>query len=94
MKLRATRWKRYGRDRLYANPPDETGPDGRTLGREITVLRAEHRDDVITVLAQHLQNNVGPDPSDRASEAEAYPMRSPESKVMTCFPARLGVRSR
>ncbi|MFK4270796.1 nuclease-related domain-containing protein [Streptomyces milbemycinicus] len=78
MELRVTRWKRYGHDRLYANLPDGTAvgwADVRT--GEVTVLRAEHRDDVIAVLTQHLQNNVSQVPSDRAPEAEARPMLPP-----------------
>ncbi|GGX55855.1 hypothetical protein GCM10010358_07160 [Streptomyces minutiscleroticus] len=78
MELKVTRWKRYGHDRLYANLPDGTAvgwADVRT--GEITVLRAEHRDDVIAVLTRHLQNNLGPVPSDRAPEAEACPTLPP-----------------
>lgn len=78
MELRVTRWKRYGHDRLYASLPDGTAvgwADVRT--GEITVLRAEHRDDAIAVLTQHLQSIVGPVPSDRAAEAEARPMLPP-----------------
>lgn len=51
MELHVTRWKRYGHDRLYANLPDGTAvgwADVRT--GDITVLVAEYRDDVSTVL--------------------------------------------
>ncbi|MFE2390564.1 MULTISPECIES: hypothetical protein [Actinomycetes] len=48
MKLHVTRWKRYEHDRLYANLPDGTAvgwADVRT--GDITVLRAEYRNDVL-----------------------------------------------
>ncbi|MES9520621.1 nuclease-related domain-containing protein [Streptomyces capoamus] len=78
MELQVTRWKRYGHDRLYANLSDGTAAgwaDVRT--GDITVLRAEYRDDVIAVLTRHLQNLTKLVPSDRAPEAEARPMLPP-----------------
>lgn len=78
MELNVTRWKRYGHDRLYANLPDGTavGWADATTG-DITVLRAECRDDVIAVLAKHLQNLTGPVQPDRAPETQARPMLPP-----------------
>jgi hypothetical protein len=71
-------WKRYGHDPLYASLPDGTavGWADVTTG-DITVLRAEYRDDVIAVLAQHLQNLTEPAPPYRAPEAQARPMLPP-----------------
>jgi hypothetical protein len=40
-------------------------------------LRAEYRDDVITVLTKHLQSLTEPVPQDRAPEAQARPMLPP-----------------
>ncbi|MFJ8359322.1 nuclease-related domain-containing protein [Streptomyces sp. NPDC093984] len=78
MELHVTRWKRYGHDRLYANLPDATavGWADVTTG-DITVLRAECRDDVITVLTKHLQSLTEPVPPDRALEAQSRPMLPP-----------------
>ncbi|MGW7336642.1 nuclease-related domain-containing protein [Streptomyces sp. NPDC054808] len=78
MELHVTRWKRYGHDRLYANLPDGTavGWVDVTTG-DITVLRAEYRDDVIAVLTRHLQNLAEPVPPDRAPETQARPMLPP-----------------
>lgn len=78
MELHVTRWKRYGHDRLYANLPDGTavGWADVTTG-DITVLRAECRDDVVAVLTKHLQNLTEPVPPDRAPEAQARPMLPP-----------------
>ncbi|MFF7352919.1 nuclease-related domain-containing protein [Streptomyces filipinensis] len=78
MELHVTRWKRYGHDRLYANLPDGTavGWADVTTG-DITVLRAEHRDDVIAVLTKHLQNLTEPVPSGRARESQARPVLPP-----------------
>ncbi|GAA2785377.1 NERD domain-containing protein [Streptomyces rameus] len=78
MELHVTRWKRYGHDRLYANLPDGTAvgwADVRT--GDITVLRAECRDDVIAVLTKHLQNLTEPVPPNRASEVQARPTLPP-----------------
>ncbi|SED60634.1 Nuclease-related domain-containing protein [Streptomyces misionensis] len=78
MELHVTRWKRYGRDRLYANLPDGTavGWADITTG-DITVLRAECRDDVIAVLTKHLQDLTELVLPDRASEVQARPMLPP-----------------
>ncbi|MEV8563354.1 nuclease-related domain-containing protein [Streptomyces sp. NPDC051917] len=75
MELHVTRWKRYGHDRLYASLPDGTavGWADVTTG-DITVLRAEYRDDVIAVLTQHLQNLAERVLTNRAPEAHARPM--------------------
>lgn len=72
MELHVTRWKRYGHDRLYANLADGTavGWADVTTG-DITVLRAEHRDDVVAVLTKHLQNLTEPVSSGRAPESQA-----------------------
>ncbi|BBC96168.1 nuclease-related domain-containing protein [Streptomyces griseofuscus] len=78
VELHVTRWKRYGHDRLYANLPDGTSvgwADVRT--GDITVLRAECRDDVIAVLTKHLQSLTEPVSPDRAPEAQARPMLPP-----------------
>ncbi|MFJ8152529.1 nuclease-related domain-containing protein [Streptomyces sp. NPDC094468] len=78
MELHVTRWKRYGHDRLYANLPDGTAVGWTDVATgDITVLRAEYRDDVIAVLTQHLQNLTEPVPSDRAPEAQARSMLPP-----------------
>ncbi len=78
MELRVTRWKRYGHDRLYADLPDGTavGWADVTTG-DITVLRAECRDDVIAVLTKHLQNLAEPVPPGRAPEVQARPTLPP-----------------
>ncbi|MEU5255285.1 nuclease-related domain-containing protein [Streptomyces longwoodensis] len=78
MELHVTRWKRYGHDRLYANLPDGTavGWADVTSG-DVTVLRAEYRDDVITVLTKRLQSLTEPVPQNRAPEAQARPMLPP-----------------
>ncbi|WP_244950145.1 nuclease-related domain-containing protein [Streptomyces griseofuscus] len=78
MELHVTRWKRYGHDRLYANLPDGTavGWADVTTG-DITVLRAECRDDVIAVLTKHLQSLTESAPSDRAPEAQSRRMLPP-----------------
>ncbi|WP_306674882.1 MULTISPECIES: hypothetical protein [Streptomyces] len=75
MELHVTRWKRYGHDRLYANLPDGTafGWADVTTGN-VTVLRAEYRDEVITVLTKHLQGLTGLVLRDRALDAQARPM--------------------
>ncbi|MGQ3549273.1 nuclease-related domain-containing protein [Streptomyces rochei] len=75
MELHVTRWKRYGHDRLYVNLPDGTavGWADVTTG-DVTVLRAEYRDEVITVLTKHLQGLTGPVLLDRALDAQARPM--------------------
>ncbi|MEU2727716.1 nuclease-related domain-containing protein [Streptomyces griseoviridis] len=72
MELHVTRWKRYGHDRLYAKLPDGTavGWADATTG-DITVLRIEYRDDVITVLTKHLQNLTAPIQPDRTPQADA-----------------------
>ncbi|MFF5668452.1 nuclease-related domain-containing protein [Streptomyces griseofuscus] len=72
MELHVTRWKRYGHDRLYANLPDGTavGWADVTTG-DITVLRTEYRDDVISVLTKHLQNLTTPIQPDRTPPAHA-----------------------
>ncbi|MEU0370588.1 nuclease-related domain-containing protein [Streptomyces sp. NPDC006283] len=78
MELKVTRWKRYGHDRLYANLPDGTSvgwADVRT--GEITILRAEYRDDVIAVLTKHLPNHAVPVPPAEAPAAVARPMLPP-----------------
>ncbi|MGQ5639485.1 MULTISPECIES: nuclease-related domain-containing protein [unclassified Streptomyces] len=78
MELHVTRWKRYGHDRLYANLPDGTAVGWADVATgNITVLRAEYRDDVIAVLTKHLQNLTEPVSPDRASEALARPMLPP-----------------
>ncbi|MGW4147505.1 nuclease-related domain-containing protein [Streptomyces albogriseolus] len=78
MELHVTRWKRYGHDRLYANLPDGTavGWADVTTG-DITVLRAECRDDVIVVLTKHLQSLTEPVLPDRAPETQARPLLPP-----------------
>ncbi|MFI9807474.1 nuclease-related domain-containing protein [Streptomyces sp. NPDC052301] len=78
MELHVTRWKRYGHDRLYANLTDGTAvgwADVRT--GDITVLRAEYRDDVIAQLTQHLQNLSETVPPDRTPDTEARPVLPP-----------------
>ncbi|MGN9760610.1 nuclease-related domain-containing protein [Streptomyces sp. SD31] len=78
MELKVTRWKRYGHDRLYANLPDGTAVGWADLSTgDITVLRAEHRDDVIAVLTHHLQNNPDLVVPEKAPEADARPMLPP-----------------
>jgi len=78
VKLNVTRWKRYGRDRLYANLSDGTAVGWADVATgDITVLRAECRDDVIAVLTKHLQSLTGPVPPDKAPEARARPMLPP-----------------
>ncbi|NUP36364.1 MAG: NERD domain-containing protein [Streptomyces sp.] len=78
MELRVTRWKRYGRDRLYANLPDGTAVGwADVMTGDITVLRVECRDDVIAVLTRHLQNLAEPVPPDRALEAQARSLLPP-----------------
>ncbi|MFH9088108.1 nuclease-related domain-containing protein [Streptomyces sp. NPDC017673] len=78
MELHVTRWKRYGRDRLYANLPDGTAVGWvDVMTGDITVLRAECRDDVIAVLTKHLQNLTEPVSPDRAPEAQVRPMLPP-----------------
>ncbi|MFI0237472.1 nuclease-related domain-containing protein [Streptomyces sp. NPDC016845] len=63
MELRVTRWKRYGHDRLYANLPDGTAAGWADVSTgKITVLRAEHRADVIAALTQHLRGRVEAEP--------------------------------
>ncbi|MFJ2165675.1 nuclease-related domain-containing protein [Streptomyces griseofuscus] len=78
MELHVTRWKRYGHDRLYANLSDGTavGWADVTTG-DITVLRTEYRDDVITVLTKHLQNLTAPIPPDMTPQADARPVLPP-----------------
>ncbi|MFE0405162.1 nuclease-related domain-containing protein [Streptomyces nigra] len=78
MELHVTRWKRYGHDRLYANLPDGTavGWADITTG-DITVLRAECRDDVIAVLTKHLQNLTEHVTPDRAPEVQDRPILPP-----------------
>ncbi|MET9361308.1 nuclease-related domain-containing protein [Streptomyces sp. NPDC006632] len=74
MELKVTRWKRYGHDRLYANLPDGTAvgwADVRT--GDITVLVAEYRDDVITVLTDHLRNNPEPVPPQKTRRTPEVP---------------------
>lgn len=78
MELHVTRWKRFGHDRLYVNLPDGTAvgwADVRT--GDITVLRAEYRDDVIAVLTQHIQNLTQTVPPDRTPQVEARPILPP-----------------
>ncbi|WP_432174575.1 nuclease-related domain-containing protein [Streptomyces sp. Tue6028] len=78
MELRVTRWQRYGHDRLYANLPDGVAVGWADLKTgEITVLRAEYRDDVIAVLTEHLRNDPGPVRPARAPEFEARPTLPP-----------------
>ncbi|MFD8370150.1 nuclease-related domain-containing protein [Streptomyces sp. NPDC059688] len=78
MELHVTRWKRYGHDRLYANLPDGTAVGWVDVTtRDITILRAEYRDDVIALLAKHLQSLTEAVPPDRAPEAQARPMLPP-----------------
>ncbi|MEV0178451.1 nuclease-related domain-containing protein [Streptomyces sp. NPDC050625] len=78
MELHVTRWKRYGHDRLYANLPDGTavGWADVTTG-DITVLRAECRDEVLAVLTKHLQSLTQPVSPDRAPETQARPVLPP-----------------
>jgi hypothetical protein len=72
VELHITRWKRYGHDRLYANLPEgpAVGWADVTTG-EITVLRAEYRDDVTAVLTQHLQKLDETAPPNRTPETAA-----------------------
>lgn len=61
MELHVTRWKRYGHDRLYANLPDGAAVGWADVATgDITVLRAEYRDDVIAVLTKHLRDFTEP----------------------------------
>ncbi|MER5801670.1 nuclease-related domain-containing protein [Streptomyces mirabilis] len=74
MELKATRWQRFGHDRLYANLPDGIAVGWADLKTgDITVLRAEYRDDVIAVLTKHLPDYLGTVRPARAPEAEARP---------------------
>lgn len=78
MELKVTRWKRYGHDRLYANLPDGTAvgwTDAKT--GEITVLRAEYRDNVIAALTKHLPNPPIPVPLAKAPATEVRPVLPP-----------------
>ncbi|MEU8577833.1 nuclease-related domain-containing protein [Streptomyces asoensis] len=81
MELKVTRWKRYGRDRLYANLPNGTAVGWADVKTgEITVLVAEYRDDVIAVLTDHLRNNpepVAPQKTPRTPKAERPPLLPP-----------------
>jgi hypothetical protein len=78
VELRVTRWKRYGRDRLYANPPDGTAAGwADVMTGDITVLRAEYHDDVIAVLTQHLQKLTEPVSPDRAPGVAERPTLPP-----------------
>ncbi|MFD8202154.1 nuclease-related domain-containing protein [Streptomyces sp. NPDC059701] len=78
MELHVTRWKRYGHDRLYANLPDGTAVGWADVATgDITVLRAEHRDDVVAVLTKHLQNLTEPVSSGRAPESQTRPVLPP-----------------
>ncbi|GGQ70140.1 hypothetical protein GCM10010250_47890 [Streptomyces althioticus] len=81
MELRVTRWKRYGRDRLYANLSDGTAAGwADVMTGDITVLRAEYHDDVITVLTQHLQKltePVSPDSAPGVAERPTLPPLTP-----------------
>ncbi|MFI9820914.1 nuclease-related domain-containing protein [Streptomyces sp. NPDC052013] len=75
--LNVTRWKRYGHDRLYANLPDGTAVGWADVKTgEITVLRAEYRDDVIAVLTQHLQSR----------EPAGIPEKTPQTEVRPLLP--------
>ncbi|WP_406516755.1 nuclease-related domain-containing protein [Streptomyces sp. NBC_00134] len=74
MELKVTRWQRFGRDRLYANLPDGIAAGWADLKTwDITVLRAEYRDDVIAVLTPHLPNYPGQVHSAGAPAAEVLP---------------------
>ncbi|MFD7054065.1 nuclease-related domain-containing protein [Streptomyces mirabilis] len=74
MELKVTRWQRFGHDRLYANLPDGIAVGWADLKTgDITVLRAEYRDDVIAVLTKHLPDYLGTVRPVRAPEAEARP---------------------
>ncbi|MEU8910175.1 nuclease-related domain-containing protein [Streptomyces mirabilis] len=74
MELKVTRWQRFGHDRLYANLPDGIAVGWADLKTgDITVLRAENRDDVIAVLTKHLPDYLGTVRPARAPEAEARP---------------------
>ncbi|MCX4456814.1 NERD domain-containing protein [Streptomyces sp. NBC_01728] len=74
MELKVTRWQRFGHDRLYANLPDGTAVGWADLKMgDITVLRAEYRDDVIAVLTKHLPDYLVTIRPARATEAEARP---------------------
>ncbi|WP_433572414.1 nuclease-related domain-containing protein [Streptomyces sp. CA-251247] len=78
MELKVTRWKRYGHERLYANLPDGNAVGWADVGTgEITVLRAEYRDEVIATLTLHLPNYPVPGSPAKASEADARPMLPP-----------------
>lgn len=79
VELKGTRWKRHGHDRLYASLPDGTAAGWADLRTgDITVLRAEYRDDVIAVLTHHSQTNPEPVLRETAPEAEAArPMPPP-----------------
>ncbi|MFF9048061.1 nuclease-related domain-containing protein [Streptomyces parvulus] len=67
MELRVTRWKRYGRDRLYANLSDGTAAGwADVMTGDIKVLRAEYHNDVIAALTEHLQRLTEPVSPDRA----------------------------
>ncbi|NJP52842.1 NERD domain-containing protein [Streptomyces sp. SBST2-5] len=68
MELEVTRWRRYGHDRLYASLPDGTAAGWADLKTgKITILRAEHSDDVIAALTPHLSDRhdtaAGPEPA-------------------------------
>ncbi|MFE1296360.1 nuclease-related domain-containing protein [Streptomyces sp. NPDC058731] len=78
MELHLTRWTRYGHDRLYANLPDGTAVGWADVKTgDITVLRADCRDDVIAVLTKRLQSLARPVPPAKAPEAWARPTLPP-----------------
>ncbi|MFE9650107.1 nuclease-related domain-containing protein [Streptomyces sp. NPDC006365] len=87
--LKVVRWKRYGRDRLYANLPDGTAvgwADCET--REITVLRGEYREPVIAVLREHLRGIAPASPPKRAAPARplALPPLTPADDLASNAP--------
>ncbi|MFF3426920.1 nuclease-related domain-containing protein [Streptomyces sp. NPDC002602] len=78
MELKVTRWKRYGHDRLYANPPAGIAVGWADLSTgDITVSVDEYRDDVIAAPAHHLRDYPEPVLPQEAPEAEARPMLPP-----------------
>ncbi|MEU5192136.1 nuclease-related domain-containing protein [Streptomyces klenkii] len=77
-KLKVTRWRRYGHDRLYVNLPDGTAvgwADCKT--GETTVLCSEYRDAVIATLAQHLPSVAVPTSPSEAKAAGGPPLLPP-----------------
>ncbi|WP_320773578.1 nuclease-related domain-containing protein [Streptomyces sp. CRN 30] len=78
MDLKVTRWKRYGRDRFYANLPDGTAAGwADAVTGHITVLRTEYREAVIAVLTQYVSRSRGPVRPTATTKPEKSPTQPP-----------------